>query len=150
MQLVWWKNLYLSSNGSLLKKRVPKTGFQPLRKRFFFSVLDICRKTPNFAVVWCPNYLTHTGSWGINRKIICISFIWHPFLKKCFMDEATMTFWKSGLILSAVKILISVLCNIAVLAWVYRIFYDCLLNLIELLLKISLVRAFQGEELRMQ
>ena len=57
----------------------------------------------NFLGLWCPNHLTYTNSWDIIWMIIAISFVWHLFC------------WKCDLILSVLKMLISVLSNKALL-----------------------------------
>ena len=41
------------------------------------------RKVLNFAGLWCPNWLIHTDPWGINRKMISISYIWYLFFQLC-------------------------------------------------------------------
>ena len=70
---------------------------------------------PNFAGLWCPNYLTQGYSWGIIGKIISVAFIWY-LVVLCVTDSlVTIASWKSGLILSTLKMLISVLSNKAVL-----------------------------------
>ena len=70
---------------------------------------------PNFAGLWCPNRLTHRDSWGIIGKIISIAFIWYLVILFVPASLVTIASWKSGLILSSLKILISVLSNKAVL-----------------------------------
>ena len=70
---------------------------------------------PNFAGLWCPNYLTQGYSLGIIGKITSVAFIWY-LVALCVTDSlVTIASWKSGLILSSLKILISVLSNKAVL-----------------------------------
>ena len=76
---------------------------------------------PNFAGLWCPNYLTQGYSWGIIGKIISVAFIWY-LVVLCVTDSlVTIASWKSGLILSTLKMLISVLSNKAALGTGYRV-----------------------------
>ena len=70
---------------------------------------------PNFAGLWCPNYLTQGYSWGIIGKIISVAFIWYLAVLCVTASLVTIASWKSGLILSPLKMLISVLSNKAVL-----------------------------------
>ena len=101
--IVFWKN------GS--QKQV----FRACEKGAFFSVSVYFGKMPNFAGLWCPNRLTHRDSWGIIGKIISIAFIWYLVVLCVTTSLVTIASWKSGLILSPLKMLISVLSNKAVL-----------------------------------
>ena len=64
-----------------------------------------------FAGLWCPNYLTHGYSWGIIGKIISVAFIWY-LVVICVTASLVKI---GGLILSSLKMLISVQSNEAVL-----------------------------------
>ena len=86
-----FKNLYLSSNDSFLKKSVPKQVFSACENGAFFSVLDFFGKMLNFVGMWCPSHLSYTNSWGINGKIISISFIWDLLFWNVATGKATMT-----------------------------------------------------------
>ena len=66
---------------------------------------------PNFAGLWCPNYLTQGYSWGIIGKIISVAFIWYLVVLCVTAILVTITSLKSGLILSSLKMLISVMSN---------------------------------------
>ena len=70
---------------------------------------------PNFARPWCRNHMTHRDSWGIIGKIISVAFIWYLVVLNVTASLVTIASLKSGLILSALKMLISVLSNKAVL-----------------------------------
>ena len=91
-------------------KKRQKQVFSACEKGAFFSLLDIFGKMLNFAGLWCPNHLTYIDSWGIIGKIIFVSFIWYVFYWNCATCEAKMTSWKSGLILSALKMYIYIQC----------------------------------------
>ena len=101
------------------KKVCQKQVFCACENGAFFSLLDFFGKMPNFAGLWCPNYLTQGYSWGIIGKIISVAFIWY-LVVLCVTDSlVTIASWKSGLILSTLKMLISVLSNKAVLGYSY-------------------------------
>ena len=74
-------------------------------------------KMPNFAGLWCLNHMTHRDSWGIIGKIIFVAFIWYLVVLCVTASLVTIASWKSGLILSSLKMLISVLSNKAVLGF---------------------------------
>ena len=97
------------------KKVYPKKVFSACEKGAFFSVSVYFGNMPNFAGLWCPNRLTHRDSWGIIGKIISIAFIWYLVVLCVTASLVTIASWKSGLILSSLKMLISVLSNKAVL-----------------------------------
>ena len=78
-----------------------------------FSVYFV--NMPNFAELLCPNRLTHRDSWGIIGKIISVAFIWYLEVFCVTAGLVTIASLKSGLILSSLKMLISVLSNKAVL-----------------------------------
>ena len=98
------------------KKVCQKQVFSACEKGAFFSVSVYFGNMPNFAGLWCPNHLTHRDSWGIIGKIISIAFIWYLVVLCVTASLVTIASWKSGLILSSLKMLISVLSNKAVLA----------------------------------
>ena len=97
------------------KKVCQKQVFCACENGAFFSLLDFFGKKPNFAGLWCPNYLTQGHSWGIIGKIISVAFIWYLVVLCVTESLVTIASWKSGLILSTLKMLISVLSNKAVL-----------------------------------
>ena len=100
----------------LFEKKVrPKQVFSACEKGAFFSVSFYFGNMPNFAGLWCPNHLTHRDSWGIIGKIISVAFIWYLVVLCVTASLVTIASWKSGLILSSLKMLISVLSNKAVL-----------------------------------
>ena len=102
--------------GQLFEKKVcQKQVFSACEKGAFFSVSVYFGNMPNFAGLWCPNHLTHRDSWGIIGKIISIVFIWYLVVLCVTASLVTIASWKSGLVLSSLKILISVLSNKAVL-----------------------------------
>ena len=98
-------------NDSIWKKKCAQSRFSALVKKIhsaaFWKLAEKC------STLHACGY----------RKIIFISFIWYSFFWNCAMDEATMTSWKSGLILSSFKILISVLSNKAVLGSLKPVYY---------------------------
>ena len=100
---------------AFLKKVRQKEIFTACEKGAFFSVSVYFGNMPNFARLWCLNHLTHRDSWGIIGKIISVAFIWYLAVLCVSASLVTIASWKSGLILSSVKILISVLSNKAVL-----------------------------------
>ena len=93
-----------------------KQVFSACEKGAFFSVSFYFGNMPNFAGLWCPNHLTHRDSWGIIGKIISVAFIWYLVVLCVTASLVTIASLKSGLILSSLKMLISVLSNKAVLA----------------------------------
>ena len=93
--------------------------FSASEKGAFFSISVYFGIMPNFAGLWCPNHLTHRDSWGIIKKIISVAFIWYLVVLCVTTSLVTIASWKSGLILSSLKMLISVLSNKAVLAILY-------------------------------
>ena len=97
------------------KKVSEKQVSSAYEKGAFFSVSVYPGNMPNFAGLWCPNHLTHRDSWGIIGKIISVAFIWYLVVLCVTASLVTITSWKSGLILSSLKMLISVLSNKAVL-----------------------------------
>ena len=97
------------------KKVCQKQVFSACEKGAFFSNSVYFGKMPNFAGLWCPNRLTHRDSWGIIGKIISIAFNWYLVVLCVTASLVTIGSWKSGLILSSLKMLISVLSNKAVL-----------------------------------
>ena len=107
------------------KKVCQKQVFSACEKGAFFSVSVYFGNMPNFAGLWCPNHLTHRDSWGIIGKIISIAFIWYLVVLCVTASLVTITSWKSGLILSSLKMLISVLSNKAVLGYTYALWTLC-------------------------
>ena len=100
----------------LFEKKGARNKFLVLVKKVqFFSVSLYFGKMPNFAGLWCPNRSTHRDSWGIIGKIISIAFIWYLVVLCVTASLVTIASWKSGLILSSLKMLVSVLTNKAVL-----------------------------------
>ena len=66
--------------------------------------------------------MTYNNSQGISGKIISISLIWYPVFKNFASGEAAVTSGKSGLMCSALKMLISVLSDKAVLGYRHKDF----------------------------
>ena len=97
------------------KKCAKESFFSACEKGAFFSISVYFGNMPNFAGLWCPNHLTHRDSWGIIGKIISVAFIWYLVVLCVTASLVTIASWKSGLILSSLKMLISVLSNKAVL-----------------------------------
>ena len=97
------------------KKVCQKQVFSACEKGAFFSVSVYFGNMPNFAGLWCLNHVTHRDSWGIIGKIISVAFIWYLEALCVTTSLVTIASWKSGLILSSLKMLISVLSNKAVL-----------------------------------
>ena len=100
------------------KKKCTKNKFLVFivsQKGAFFGVLVYFGNVPNFAGLWCPNRLTHRNSWVIIGKIISVAFIWYLVVLCVTASLVTIASLKSGLILSSLKLLISVLSNKAVL-----------------------------------
>ena len=99
-----------------------KQVFSACEKGVFFSVSVYFGNMPNFAGL-CPNHVTHRDEWGIIAKIISIAFIWYLVELSVTASLVTIASRKSGLILSSLKMLISVL-NKAVLGSLYvRLFF---------------------------
>ena len=97
------------------KKCAKKSFFSACEKGAFFSVSVYFGKMLNFAGLWCLNHVTHRDSWGIIGKIISVAFIWYLVGLCVTASLVTIASLKSGLILSSLKMLISVLSNKAVL-----------------------------------
>ena len=93
------------------KKLRQKRVFSACEKGAIFSVSVYFGNMPNFAGLWCLNHLTHRDSTGIIGKIISMAFIWYLVVLFVTTRLVTIASWKSGLILSSLKVLISVLSN---------------------------------------
>ena len=107
------------------KKVCPKQVFSACEKGAFVRVSVYFGNMPNFAGLWLQPP-THRDSWGIIGKITSVAFIWYLVALCVTTSLVTIASWKSGLILSSLKMLISVLSDKAVLGWVYCSFKSLL------------------------
>ena len=120
------------------KKMCQKEVFSACEKGAFFSVSVYFGNMPHFARLWCPNHLTHRDSWGIIGKIISVAFIWYLVVLYVTDSLVTIISWKSGLILSFLKILISSLSIKAVLHSTYYYYLAKLIKQQQSYLKVKL------------
>ena len=79
----------------------------------FFSVSVYFGNMPKFARLWWPNHLTHKDSMGVIGKIVSVAFIWDLVVLCMTTSMVTIASWKSGLMLSSLKMLI--------LSWVIKL-----------------------------